>query len=98
MYRDAIYCKAEYKKDYKGLAVAAGVWEVLSVRVLRQRVLEIGASDTVSAVRRLLRGSQKAKFVEMAREYRERVEAMWSQYPSWVQGRLRGLLANLYIV
>jgi len=56
------------------------------------------ASDTVSAVRRLLRGSQKAKFVEMTRQYRERVESMWTQYPPWVQGRLRGLFASLYVV
>jgi len=56
------------------------------------------ASDTVSAVRRLLRGTQKAKFVEMASEYRKRVEAMWAQYPPWVQGRLRGLLASLHVV
>lgn len=55
------------------------------------------ASETVSAVRRLLRGSQKAKFVEMTKEYRKRVESMWAQYPPWVQGRLRGLLANLYV-
>jgi len=61
-------------------------------------VLTSLASDTVSAVRRLLRGSQKAKFVEMVREYRERVESMWAQYPPWVQGRLRGLLANLHVV
>jgi hypothetical protein len=53
------------------------------------------ASDTVSAVRRLLRGDQKTKFMQYATEYRERVESMWSSYPSWVQGRLRSLLAIL---
>jgi len=56
------------------------------------------ASDTVSAVRRLLRGDQKTKFVEIVKEYRIRVERTWSQYPSWVQGRLRGLFANLHVV
>jgi hypothetical protein len=56
------------------------------------------ASDTVSAVRRLLRGSQKGKFVETTKEYRDKVESMWAQYPPWVQGRLRGLFANLHIV
>jgi hypothetical protein len=56
------------------------------------------ASDTVSAVRRLLRGDQKAKFIQFATEYRERVEAMWSSYPPWVQGRLRALLASLRAV
>ena len=39
------------------------------------------ASDTVSAVRRLLRGTQKAKFVEMVKEYRDGVEGAWSVYP-----------------
>ncbi|MEI6514337.1 MAG: hypothetical protein WCO77_00030 [bacterium] len=56
------------------------------------------ASDTVSAVRRLLRGDQKAKFVEIAKLYRDRVESMWAQYPPWVQGRMRGLFANLHVV
>lgn len=56
------------------------------------------ASDTVSAVRRLLRGEQKAKFVEFAKEYRDRVEAMRSDYPPWVAGKLRGLMASLHVV
>lgn len=56
------------------------------------------ASDTVSALRRLLRGSQKAKFVVMVKEYRERVESVWPQYPPWVQGRLRALFASLRVV
>jgi hypothetical protein len=56
------------------------------------------ASDTVSAVRRLLRGDQKTKFIQFATEYRERVEAMWSIYPPWVEGRLRALLASLRAV
>lgn len=56
------------------------------------------ASDTVSAVRRLLRGDQKAKFVTYVEEYRERVKNLWPYYPAWVQGRLRGLLANLHVM
>jgi hypothetical protein len=56
------------------------------------------ASDTVSAVRRLLRGSHKRKFVQFAKEYREHIEGTWSHHPAWVQGRLRGLLASLRAV
>lgn len=56
------------------------------------------ASDTVSAVRRLLRGARKTAFTEVTLEYREHVQAMWTAYPPWVQGRLRSLLANLYVV
>jgi len=56
------------------------------------------ASDTVSAVRRLLRGQQKAKFDETVQGYREGIEARWSKYPPWVQGRMRGLLASLRVV
>ena len=56
------------------------------------------ASDTVSAVHRLLRGDQKAKFVPYVEEYRERVQSLWPFYPAWVQGRIRGLLANLHVI
>ena len=56
------------------------------------------ASDTVSAVRRLLQGDQKAKFAKLAQDYRNHVETMWVNYPPWVQGRLRGLLASLHVV
>lgn len=52
---------------------------------------------TVSAMRRLLKCDQKARFAELAAEYRAHVDAMWTAYPSWVQGRLRGLLANLHV-
>jgi hypothetical protein len=55
-------------------------------------------SDTVSAVRRLLRGDQKDKFLEHVKKYREQVEAMRSEYPPWVAGKLRGLMANLHVV
>jgi hypothetical protein len=54
-------------------------------------------SDTVSAVRRLLRGDQKAEFLPYVEEYRERVKSLWPFYPPWVQGRLRGLLSSLNI-
>ena len=56
------------------------------------------ASDTVSAVRRLLRGDHRAKFVGYAKEYRDSVEAMGSYYPPWVAGKLRGLIASLHVV
>lgn len=56
------------------------------------------ASDTVSLICRLLRGSQRAKFVKLAQEFRDHVDGMWAFYPPWVQGRLRGLLASLHVV
>ena len=56
------------------------------------------ASDTVSAVRRLLRGDQKAKFVEYVKEYRAQAEAMRSDYPPWVAGKLRGLMASMHVL
>jgi hypothetical protein len=46
----------------------------------------------------VLRGEQKAKFVEFAKEYRDRVEAMRSDYPPWVAGKRRGLMASLHVV
>lgn len=55
-------------------------------------------SDTVSAVRRLLRGDNKDKFLELVKEYREGAESMRSEYPPWVAGKLRGLIANLRVV
>jgi hypothetical protein len=56
------------------------------------------ASDTVSAVRRLLRGDQKAKFVDFVKEYRARAEVMRSDYPPWVAGKLRGLMASMHVL
>ncbi|HOW98579.1 MAG TPA: hypothetical protein PK634_12400, partial [Kiritimatiellia bacterium] len=56
------------------------------------------ASDTVSAVRRLLNGDKKALMAEFAADYRARVEAMWPFYPAWVQGRLRALIASLRVI
>jgi hypothetical protein len=55
------------------------------------------ASDTVSAVRRLLRGDQKGEFVDFVKEYRARAEAMCSEYPPWVAGKLRGLMASMHV-
>lgn len=55
------------------------------------------ASDTVSAVCRLIRGDQKAKFVDYVKAYRSRIEPMLSGCPPWVAGKLRGLLASLYV-
>ena len=56
------------------------------------------ASDTVSAVRRLLRGCQKEKFIEHIKEYRAHAEAMRSHYPPWVAGKLRGLMASMHVI
>jgi hypothetical protein len=56
------------------------------------------ASGTVSAVRRLLRGENKDRFVSLVNEYREQVEAMRSECPPWVAGKLRGLMSNLRVV
>jgi hypothetical protein len=56
------------------------------------------ASDTVSALRRLLRGDQKAKFVDYVKEYYVQVDAMRSDYPPWVAGKLRGLMASMHIL
>jgi hypothetical protein len=56
------------------------------------------ASDTVSAVRRLLRGEHKAKFMEYVKEYRNRVETIRYDYPPWVAGKLRGLMASLHVI
>ncbi|MFH2123433.1 MAG: hypothetical protein ABIJ50_08135 [Pseudomonadota bacterium] len=56
------------------------------------------ASDTVSAVCRLLRGDQKVKFVEYIKEYRARAEAIRSDYPPWVAGKLRGLMASMHVL
>ena len=39
-----------------------------------------------------------AKFVELAKEYRDQVENMRSDYPPWVAGKLRGLMANLHVM
>jgi len=55
------------------------------------------ASDTVSAVRRLLRGENKDRFVSLVNESREQVEAMRSECPPWVAGKLRGLMCDLRI-
>lgn len=56
------------------------------------------ASDTVSAVLRLLRGEQGVKYMTIAKDYRGRVEAMRGQYPKWVEGKLRGFWGSLGLV
>jgi len=56
------------------------------------------ASDTFSAVRRLLRGENKDRFISLVNEYREQVEAMRSECPPWVAGKLRGLMGDLRVV
>ncbi|NLD90743.1 MAG: hypothetical protein GX634_10455 [Lentisphaerae bacterium] len=56
------------------------------------------ASNTVSAVLRLLRGGQNAKYIPLAKDYRERVEAMREKYPKWVEGKFRGFWGSLGLV
>ena len=56
------------------------------------------ASGTVSALYYLLRGDRKADFLEYVKEYRAQVEAMRSDYPPWVAGKLRGLMASMYAI
>ena len=55
-------------------------------------------TDTVSALRRLLHGKQKAEFVELVEEYRDIAESMRKNYPPWVQAKLRALMANLHFI
>ncbi len=54
-------------------------------------------SDSVSAVRRLLHGENPGKYLKAVKEYRASIQGAWGLYPPWIQGRLRGLLANLYV-
>jgi hypothetical protein len=56
------------------------------------------ASDTVSAVHRLIRGEHKAKFMAYVKEYRDRVETIRYDYPPWVAGKLRGLMASMHVI
>jgi hypothetical protein len=68
-------------------------------RILFFCVLHISlASDTVSAVRRLLRGDYKEKFIQLAEEYRKGIETIRSSLPPWVAGKIRGLVASLRVV
>jgi hypothetical protein len=36
--------------------------------------------------------------VEYVKEYRAQAEAMRSHYPSWVAGKLRGLMASMHVL
>lgn len=55
-------------------------------------------SKTTSAVRRLLRGEQKGQYLELVQKYRNAVAKDQNNYPAWVQAKVRGLLAELYVV
>ncbi|HCE46911.1 MAG TPA: hypothetical protein DET40_25470 [Lentisphaeria bacterium] len=55
------------------------------------------ASDTVSAVRRLLHGPNRANYIGLVKEYREIIDTLWPYYPPWGQGRMRAMLANLHV-
>ncbi|MBU0482166.1 MAG: hypothetical protein KKG47_13805 [Proteobacteria bacterium] len=54
-------------------------------------------TDTISGLQRLLRGAHKRKFIVLTQEFREQVEAYAHQYPAWIRGRLRGVLAVLRV-
>jgi len=56
------------------------------------------ACDSVSAVRRLLRGSQRHLYIALTKDIRVRFENLWTYCPPWLQGRLRGMLACLHVV
>lgn len=55
------------------------------------------ASGTVSAAKRLLQSEHKSEYLDEVEKYRSQVEAMRSNYPPWVAGKLRGILASLYV-
>ncbi len=55
------------------------------------------ASDSISAIQRLLRGEQKAKYVSIVEKHRKSIEANCFQYAPWVSGKMRAMLAGLYI-
>lgn len=55
------------------------------------------ASNTVSAIQRLLRGEQRAEYIDYIEEYRNRIGAILPDYPLWVQGKLRSLMASMHV-
>lgn len=55
------------------------------------------ASDTVSAIRRLLSGPHKAKLVDTVNQYRQRAESLRSSCPPWVASKLRAIMASLHV-
>lgn len=56
------------------------------------------ASDTVSAVQRLVRGSKKGKFTEFVIEYRLFFEFNRSAYPEWIAGKIRSLMTSMHVI
>lgn len=55
------------------------------------------ASDTISAVKRLLQSDRKSDYLEEVEVYRSQVEAMRSNYPPWVAGKLRAMIASMHV-
>lgn len=55
------------------------------------------ASDTVSAIQRLLASDVKDKYQAIADEYRTRYLDRMGPYPHWIEGRIRSLLSVLRI-
>ena len=81
--------------------VFAGACERVSENSDRQEllfdctVLLSTASGTVSAIERLLAGSQKQKFQPVAVSWRERILELIKVSPPWAAGRMRGVLSSL---
>jgi len=42
--------------------------------------------------------NRKHNSLNIAKEYSDKIEAMPGKYPPWVEGKLRGLMASLYVV
>ena len=55
------------------------------------------SANSVSAVNRLLKGTQKAKFLSYVEEYRTEQSRFSVHYPAWVSGKWRSLLSNMYV-
>jgi hypothetical protein len=56
------------------------------------------ATESFRALKRVLRGEHKGKYIELVKEFRARVDSMQRYYPPWVSGRLRALIANMRVV
>lgn len=55
------------------------------------------ASDSFSAVNKLLTGKNACNYTKYVEEYRKRIEGMKKYYPPWVVGRLRPLMTAMNI-
>jgi hypothetical protein len=55
------------------------------------------ATESIAAVTRLLRGTNRQEFTDQVAKWRKRIERLTTVAPPWVCGKLRGLKAELYI-